>query len=306
MLLPLVGVLGCTRQEEIKQEPVGKPDAAPDAPVPTILSCPAGVKGAPLVLLPAKDGSKYCMDARETTRAEYDAFVAAAKKGETGSQPKECAWNSELTPLLWDPSQDDTPPEGYWCEPEHWNGVSPDAPVGCVDFCDALAYCEWAGKRLCGRIGGSKWGRVYDTGFAAPQDWSKFVGTVVPSLESEFINACTQGGATKYPYGNQYQPGICIDDAWVDAGKTSIVTDFESRPCHGTVPPFTGMYDVSGSVGEWQNFCWMPEPSCVMLGTASGAYSVTEACSETVGTVSMKAVARGRGIRCCADAAASP
>jgi formylglycine-generating enzyme required for sulfatase activity len=238
------------------------------------------------------------MDARETTRGEYDAFVAA-KVGSAG-QPPECTWNTQFTPLLYDPVTEDTPPPGAWCDVKDWSGVSPDAAVGCVDFCDALAYCQWAGKRLCGRVGGNKkWGSVYDANVASVKDWDGFVKNVPTSLESEFTNACTQGGKTKYAYGDQAQPGVCIDESWVDAGKPLTIANLENRQCHGSIPPFDAVFDLNGSVGEWQNMCWMQQESCIMSGSLQG-------CTDDIGTTGMRGVFPGIGVRCCADTVVTP
>ena len=286
----------CTPKSDITKEPAG--DSGPDK-----LACPAPLHGPPLALLPAAYGAPYCMDVRETTRAEYDAFVAA--KVGTANQPPECGWNTQLTPTLYDPETDDTPPSGPWCDVKDWSGMLPDAAVGCVDFCDAVAFCQWAGKRLCGRVGGSKkWGTIHDAGVTSVGDWDTFVKTIPTSLESEFASACTQGGKTKFGYGDQYQPGLCIDEAWLGGGKSLSVTELDKRQCHGTIPPFVSVYDLSGSVAEWQNLCWMKQESCVVSGTTSA--SADKPCNEFIGSSGMRDVGRGMGIRCCADAVAEP
>jgi len=291
-------LLACTPKNDIQKEP--GVDAGPAK-----VACPKPLHGPGLVLLPATDGSEYCMDERETTRAEYDAFVAA--KVDATKQPPECSWNTRFTPTLYDPETQDTPPSGPWCNVADWSAMLPDGAVGCVDFCDALAYCQWAGKRLCGRVGGSaKWGAVYDTKVGSVDDWGKFVASVPASLESEFTNACTQGGKTKFPYGDQYQPGVCIDSNWVSTGKTKAVTDLQNRQCHGTAAPFDEVSDLSGSVAEWQNLCWMTQESCVALGTTSGAETTGQDCVGHLTSPGMRAVAVGRGIRCCADPIPEP
>ena len=54
----------------------------------------------------------------------------------TSEQRAECEWNYTFQPS----------------EP----GADPEHPVTHVDFCDAVAFCAWAGKRLCGKIGGGE------------------------------------------------------------------------------------------------------------------------------------------------------
>ena len=68
-----------------------------------------------------------------------------------------------------------------------------DAPVTCIDWCDAHAYCAWAGKRLCGSIGG---------------------GPNIPSSVSiagadQWYRACSHAGDHKFPYGDTYASGTC-------------------------------------------------------------------------------------------------
>lgn len=79
------------------------------------------------------DVGTYCVDSTEVTGRQYLEFLAA-KAGDTSGQPVDCSWNTTFEPAA------DIDPNEY--------------PVAFVDWCDALAYCTWAGKRLCGKIGG--------------------------------------------------------------------------------------------------------------------------------------------------------
>ncbi len=263
------------------------------------LSCPAG-KGPKMALLPAIDGSYYCMDVRETTRAEYDAFLEANGRDLSG-QPKECAWNKSYTPELLYPDDDRYPSD--LCPAEHWNGMRPNQAVSCVDFCDAYAYCEWAGKRLCGVTGAGK--DIYKT--EEDQDHKPTIPDR-PFLDLEFVNACSQVGKTKYSYGDTYEPGRCMDQQWLeDRGPESLdVTDTASRQCNGTIEPFDEVYDLSGGVREWQNFC-SQDSTPEGLGCFAKGYSLLderkepEPC-ELMGIVSPRSITRSKGIRCCADA----
>lgn len=78
--------------------------------------------------VPVGSAGAYCMDATEVTNADYAAFLAANPP--TSGQVAWCAWNtSYLPPFGW-------PATG-----------KENHPVVRVDWCDARAYCKWAGKR---------------------------------------------------------------------------------------------------------------------------------------------------------------
>lgn len=70
---------------------------------------------------------------REVSNGEYQQFLAAQQ--DPAIQPGECAWNDDFTPT-------------------QWPVASATLPVVNIDWCDARAYCAWAGKRLCGAIAG--------------------------------------------------------------------------------------------------------------------------------------------------------
>ncbi|HEX3849713.1 MAG TPA: SUMF1/EgtB/PvdO family nonheme iron enzyme, partial [Polyangiaceae bacterium] len=131
------------------------------SPTPT---CEAGrclVRGPTMV---KADG--FYIDSTEVTRAQYALFLAA-RAGDTSGQAAECAWNASFDPA-YDPSLG-TPPPSY--------------PVTDVDYCDAAAFCAWADKRLCGRIGGG------ELALAELADRSK----------SQWFAACAGPKAQAYP-----------------------------------------------------------------------------------------------------------
>ncbi len=156
----------------------------------------------------------FCIDSTEVTNRQYQRFLDAT--GGVSSQGAPCAWNRSLVPRVWPPPA----------------RSSPEHPVVFVDWCDAQAYCQWAGKRLCGRIGGG----------------SLRIAEQTDATRSQWMSACTGGGASVYPYGDAYASGACSGDE-----PTGYFLPVASKPA--CVGGFPGVYDLSGNVHELEDSC---------------------------------------------------
>lgn len=247
-------------------------DASPDAVLPDAAArkeagphgCPTDLPGPPLVQIPVED-SQYCIDAREVTQSQYQKFVNAVLGSDLPNAPG-CAWNDALVA-----PEDDTGEfvPGTCSSGAYDPGTLPDYAVVCVDWCDAAAYCQWAGKRLCGPLPGR------DATTEVRQAYA----------DTEWRYACTNGGTTRYPYGDEYMGGICEENAFPSAGSSS---------CVGLKPPFSELRDLAGGVSEWTALCEQ-QGSCSIEGFDSGE----GACSG--GVTPNGIVSASIGFRCCAD-----
>lgn len=282
-------LVACSEKEKVEDV---KPDPAGTATVPTNdsaadakgLTCPQGTGGAKMVLIPLPDGNAYCIDEREAVYAEYKAFLEA--KGENfDGQPAECEANTSFVPGWEDPSHE-IPQCSVWLIDSE-----PDRAVQCLDFCDAWAFCSWAGKRLCSEVGVKSKGLHF-----VPDDE---LSQLYKSARSEWFHVCSQGGTTEYPYGNEYEPGKCIDEAKIQTeGESALdVRDTTGNTCHGTSSPYDEVHNMSGSVKQWQNIC--RTSGCAIQG---GSWQTPSNCSDASGVKSLMSVNVGVGVRCCADA----
>ena len=255
--------------------------------------CPQGLAGPALVRLPAPDGSFYCMDERETTVAEYTTFMKEAQ-ADPKTQPKECDWNDSFEPDTYDP-QLDYPPSG--CSITSWDTLkaNPSFAMGCVDFCDAFAYCKWAGKRLCGKVGG-------DGTKLLITDYPTTGSSIATTVSGEWYGACSQGGTTKYAYGDTRDPNKCIEtEVYKAQGSASLDVTKTTSECHGTSEPYSSIRDMHGSAAEWGNVC--NTHNCLKSGT-SYTDTTPEGCEEH-GLFTRTGELPHLGIRCCADAVAA-
>lgn len=184
-------------------------DAATDAGVDAFVDpCPA-LHGSTMLHI---DG-KFCIDRTEVTNAQYTAFLASNPS--PASQPSQCTWNTSFVPKA---------PMG-----------AANVPVGAVNWCDALAYCKYAGKTLCGSHSGA----------------AVSFGSVFNPAGDAWTYACTHGGDGQhpYPYGTTLDTTACNTNT---LGPVDVAT---SPKCEGGYP---GLFDMVGNIKEWENSCGPP------------------------------------------------
>jgi formylglycine-generating enzyme required for sulfatase activity len=157
-------------------------------------------------------------------------------------------------------------------------------PQVCVDWCDAQAYCEAHGKRLCGRIGGGSNSAMFGNHLD----------------RSQWYYACTSNGAHAYPYGDTYNAYVCsYDNAWgtFEVGQKS--------GCHSDVDPWDAAYDLSGNVSEWTDECeantsgW--DPCLTRGGSFFTGHDTTRVRCEDDSREIRSHLDYDLGFRCCAD-----
>ena len=258
------------------------PDAT-DGPADTadlsldVGGCGRYTRGPTMVAVP-----NGCIDSTEVTQAQYQVFLDA-KGTDVSGQGRECTWNTTYGAALmcgFDPVG-------------HAN-----FPVNGVDWCDATAYCKWAGKRLCGHVSG---GGLIETNNDPPS-----TGNMQPDLSrsdiSEWTAACSQGGVRAYPYGGALSPEAC--NGGEHSGTRAIVEVGTTPGCVGGYP---GLFDMAGNVHEWEDACAPlngnpPSQSDVCWFRGGSYHDLGDSCT-TVFPVSRNYVDQDCdiGFRCCAD-----
>ncbi len=219
--------------------------------------------------MPSSSGS-YSIDAHEVTVGEYADWVAT-KPGVVG-QPDVCTWNTDFNPSVL---------------PAGWPAVTSerDWPITQVDWCDARAYCAAQGRRLCGKIGGG------------PVPWASRTDPAV----SQWHNACTAGGTASYAYGgSSYLPGQCNSGNAEGSQQVVAVQSYATCQAMGA---YSGVYDLSGNVWEWEDSCDSltkgADAKCALRGGAWDNSADESRCAETNFAYSRDNADAFVGFRCC-------
>jgi formylglycine-generating enzyme len=201
-------------------------------------------------------GGAFFIDATEVTVAQYRQFLEA-KAGDTSGQIAVCSWN-----------------QSYYEGPTVMRGD--DFPMTSVDWCDSAAYCAWAGKHLCGRIGG---------GAVAVAD------ALDPNLSQWFV-ACGGPGGGTHPNNTP----VCNSSS----GTVAAVGSYPG--CEGY---YDGIFDMEGNVAEWADNCTGnsgPEDVCYPMG--GNIYDGNSYCTEYYEDAEdpwlRNSVVISAGFRCCA------
>jgi sulfatase modifying factor 1 len=215
----------------------------------------------------------FCIDSTEVTQAQYNAFLISGRSPSDPTlypSPNVCAWNAVFTPNAL--NNECAPPY-----PGFDPGKYADYPISCVDWCDAYAFCVWAGRHLCGRT---------DADAASTNEWTY---------------ACSNDGNLTYPYGNSYVPKVCngadngLDASVPVASLTGCVETFDDA----------GVYDLSGNVTEWTDDCQNlggdgQHDGCVTGGGDYWSASLDMQCARP-GNDPRYYAEPDRGFRCCAS-----
>lgn len=238
-------------------------DASDDGSVQSDPHCPLATRGPRLVWV-----NDVCMDETEVTNAQYAVYWANRTSDEV--RPNYCA---NIVP------QQGNGQQGLQCASQQ----GPLLPAACVTWCDAWAYCVWAGKRLCAGVGG------HSVPFASREGQS-----------DEWMRVCTAGGTQNFPTGSTW-----------DANAGCHTTD--DKPT-GPVPAAVGcagpggVKHLSGNVGEWLDICDETNPTpatalCAVGGETWGYRAPNMAAGQctAVDNDVRNQIFPDLGFRCCAN-----
>jgi len=216
----------------------------------------------------------FSIDATEVTRGQYAAWLATNPA--TTGQAAVCSWNTSFTPNATCMAQPSVC-QGTECA---------NHPQPCIDMCDASAYCNAVGKRLCGAIGG---GSVSST---AP-DLSLNIAT-----KSQWYNACSSNGVNQFTYGNSSVRGNCNDYLTFSTTTGPVASMPE---CQSPIPGYAGVFDLIGNVSEWEDNCYGSAgqaDGCRARGFSFRLSELMPMCSQFSSTY-RSAAYDNVGFRCC-------
>lgn len=222
--------------------------------------CPTG-RGSEMVRISHPSGD-YCIDKTEATKGHYLQF-RADKDGDYSGQASYCEWNVDYG-------------QGS-CAP--YNPTDNlNLPAACMDWCDADAFCKWAGKRLCGKVGGG--GNAY--GDADKQEWRNVCDAAGPMIPDDSCN-----GASPEP------------------------AEVNNGDCRGSQAGFEQLTHLLGNVSEWVHECSVgflgndeaPNSSCGYYGRSRADQQRDLSCAGS--SVPRTYATNTRGVRCCATAEAN-
>ncbi|MBV9946444.1 MAG: SUMF1/EgtB/PvdO family nonheme iron enzyme, partial [Myxococcales bacterium] len=212
--------------------------------------------------------TSFYVDSTEVTVGQYKQFLAATNNGmDTGGQPPECAWNTTY--------QSPMP-------------MNPDTfPMTFIDWCDARAFCQWADKHLCGKIGGGP--VVFDENSDAGDP------AFMPSVSQWFL-ACGGPGGSPHPSN--------ADMCNSNGGFGNLVPVGTMPGCEGYYP---GLFDLEGNAAEWIDDCDGPADAGTDGGPANdichlmgGSYVDNKSyCDEVTYDYPRNTTAVTFGFRCC-------
>lgn len=232
----------------------GADSAMPDAGV---VPCPGTAGPDPIrVTTPT---TSFCIDRSEVTRSQYEAFLATNPS--PAAQTAECQWNTTFVPNL------------NW--PDGGAAATVDAPITHVDWCDAVAYCKFAGKQLCKS-------RFADDDAGGVDQWQI---------------ACSRNGERKFPYGATQDLGAC--NGPTDGGTIRPV--MSSPRCEGG---YDGIFDMTGNVQEWRDGCRKavdagPASDTCLLGGGGFPQTAENQSCTTVFVANRNGAFGDLGFRCC-------
>ena len=169
------------------------------------------------------------------TRAEYLGFAQA-----TNRAPGLSCWGLAPQPDgsgRWQERQRQT-----WVSPGF--GQTPQDPIVCVSWADAVAYAEWLSRRT---------GRRYRLPSEAEWEYAARAGTTGPRYwTAEPAETCTHANVRDHSVADYYR-------APRDASFFPCSDGFVHTARVGAFPPNPfGLHDMLGNVWQWTQDCWNP------------------------------------------------